>query len=769
MIISPSLQTDFCFNNIEFEYNKSSQTFDLRTITFGGYANGIATYDFSGDSSMNIIDNILQYNDLSYADVSQCIIIVEKSGLNNKYSGYTFQNYFDISDTAVINISKIFQTFIMRNTTITTPVLIDFTDPLFLQDTNGNPIVKDSQELYIKYPGSDGFSPRPNFLQYLPFGVSVVRVEQPGDDIHIRAISGNILFTVQDPKPFDGVRFQEFKRRIDSIQSRSEAYAEVENAFSGTSYTIVRNLPYFPFFTQYERKTTIAKHSTIIMRTQYESIYALIPNKDDFVSIPVANSLNLIIKRTTTSDDYVLYLSDYSFSKSFTSGHTFVFSEYYFIFNNGVFFERVPVLSSCCPPVIPIVVSNISQKQEYAHYVRNTRYRKVFQGRARNVVVSDISYDSFTVNFETIGDPKEYIFTIIDANKVETKYTVNAEVHGTSYTFMNLNINESYLIDIKIKYITVKPYSLESLISVRTLSLINNVFITPKVESMDVQIIANNYDEYVYEVEYSLPNQNPLYSGPTTLSELFDIIIVSELIQDTGYLVKVNVYKDNILQVRAGTQTQVARTLPIISSIVLPTFNGNGDTNPTIDNGFTVNFVLNLNTNDILDYEYRILLTDSVNNEIYYEDLCKNTLNPSTNSEHFNYPISHISGRGYYLEFVYYNSTVSYTSERVFVQHNRLLENVPLETPIQNLQLNGLQLEFDIENRFYSFDILITKKSEQTIIEIEENTVETGHNIIFLTEYDLDSATAIQLRLYQYGSSVELPLLGSEILNLVSS
>ena len=772
--ISPSLQIDFCFNNIEFEYNKSSQTFDLRTITFGGYANGIATYDFSGESSMNIIGNILQYNDLSYADVSQCIIIVEKSGVNNKYlPDYTFQNYFDISDTADINISKIFQTFIMRNTTITTPVLIDFTDSLYLQDTNGNPIVKDSQELYIKYPSSDGFSPRPNFLQYLPVGISTIRVEQPGDDVHIRATSGNILFTVQDPQSFDGVQFQEFKRRIESIQSRSEAYAEVVNTFSGTSHTIVRNLPYFPFFTQYERKTTIAKESTVIMRTQYESIYALIPNKDDFVSIPVTNRLNLIIKRTTTSDNYVLYLSDYSFSKSFTSGHTFVFSEYYFIFNNGVFFERVPVLSSCCPPVIPIVVSNISQKQEYAHYVRNTRYRKVFRGRARNVVVSDISYDSFTVNFETIGDPKEYIFTIIDANKVETKYTVNSEVYGTSYTFMNLNINESYLIDIKIKYITVKPYSLESLISVRTLSLINDVFITPKVESMEVQIVANNYDEYDYEVEYSLPNQNPLYE--TTLSESYDIITISELIQDTGYLVKVNVYKDNILQVRAGTQTQVARTLPIISSIVLPT-------NPTIDNGFTVNFILNLNTKDKLDYDYRILLTDSVTNLIYYEDLCKNTLITSTNTEHFNYPISHISGRGYYLEFLYYNSTISHSSERIFVQHNGLLENIPSETPIQNLQLNGLQLEFDIENRFYSFDILITKKSEQqTIIEeseqqttietieIEENTVETGHNIILLTEDDLDSATAIQIRLYEYGSSIPLPLLGSEILNLVSS
>ena len=764
LIISPSLQTDFCFNNIEFEYNKSSQIFDLHTITFGGYANGIATYDFSGDSSMNILGNNLQYNDLSYTDVSQCIIVVEKSGVNNKYlPDYTFQNYFDISDTAVINISQIFQTFIMRNTTITTPILIDFTDPLFLQDTNGNPIVKDSQELYIKYPSSDGFSHRPNFLQYLPVGVSTVKVEQPGDDIHIRATSGNILFTVQDPKPFDGVRFQEFKRRIDSIQSRCEAYAEVVNAFSGTSYTIVRNLPYFPFFTQYERKTTIAKHSTIIMRTQYESIYALIPNKDDFVLIPVENSLNLIIKRTTTSDNYVLYLSDYSFSKSFTSGHTFVFSEYYFIFNNGVFFERVPVLSSCCPPVIPIVVSNISQKQEYAHYVRNTRYRKVFQGRARNVVVSDISYDSFTVNFETVGDPKEYIFTITDANKVQTKYTVNAEVHGKSYTFMNLNSNESYLIDIKIKYITVNPYSLESLISVRTLSLINNVFITPKVESMNVQIVANNYDNYKYEVEYSLPNQNPLYSGPTTLSETSDTIVISGLIQDTGYLIKVNVYKDNILQVRASTQTQVVRTLPIISSIVLPT-------NPTIDNGFTVNFVLNLNTNDILDYDYRILLTDSVTSIIYYEDICKNTLISSTNTEHFNYPISHISGRGYYLEFLYYNSTVSYTSERVFVQHNGLLENVPSETPIQNLQLNGFQLEFDIENRFYSFDILITKESEQqTIIDIEENTIENGHNTIYLTEDDLDSATEMQIRLYQYGSTIPLPLLGSEILNLVSS
>ena len=499
------------------------------------------------------------------------------------------------------------------------------------------------------------------------------------------------------------------------------------------------------------------------MRTQYESIYALIPNKDDFVSIPVTNRLNLIIKRTTTSDNYVLYLSDYSFSKSFTSGHTFVFSEYYFIFNNGVFFERVPVLSSCCPPVIPIVVSNISQKQEYAHYVRNTRYRKVFQGRARNVVVSDISYDSFTVNFETVGDPKEYIFTITDANKVQTKYTVNAEVHGKSYTFMNLNSNESYLIDIKIKYITVKPYSLESLISVRTLSLINNVFITPKVESMNVQIVANNYDDYKYEVEYSLPNQNPLYSDETTLSESSNTIVISGLIQDTGYLIKVNVYKDNILQVRAGTQSQVVRTLPIISSIVLPT-------NPTIDNGFTVNFVLNLNTNDILDYEYRILLTDSVTNQIYYEDICKNTLISSTNTEHFNYPSSHTYGRGYYLDFLYYNSTVSYTSERIFVQHNGLLENVPSETPIQNLQLNGFQLEFDIENRFYSFDILITKESEQqTIIDIEENTIENGHNTIYLTEDDLDSATEMQIRLYQYGSNIPLPLLGSEILNIVSS
>ena len=177
-----------------------------------------------------------------------------------------------------------------------------------------------------------------------------------------------------------------------------------------------------------------------------------------------------------------------------------------------------------------------------------------------------------------------------------------------------------------------------------------------------------------------------------------------------------------------------------------------------------------MNTNDILDYEYRILLTDSVTNQIYYEDICKNTLISSTNTEHFNYPISHISGRGYYLEFLYYNSTVSYTSERVFVQHNGLLENVPSETPIQNLQLNGLQLEFDIENRFYSFDILITKESEQqTIIDIEENTVETGHNIILLTEDDLDSATEMQIRLYQYGSNIPLPLLGSEILNLVSS
>jgi hypothetical protein len=78
-------------------------------------------------------------------------------------------------------------------------------------------------------------------------------------------------------------------------------------------------------------------------------------------------------------------------------------------------------------------------------------------------------------------------------------------------------------------------------------------------------------------------------------------------------------------------------------------------------------------------------------------------------------------------------------------------------------------LEFDIENRFYSFDILITKESEQqTIIDIEESTVETGHNIILLTEDDLDSATEMQIRLYQLGSTIPLPNLGSEILNLVS-
>ena len=562
--ISQSLQTDFYFDDISFQYNKKSQTFDLRNITFGGYANGIATYDFSGESVM-IIDAsyILQYNDLSYVDVSQCIVNVQKSGINSSYSpDYTFQNYVDISDTAIINISKIFQTFIMRNTTITTPVLLDFTNPLYLQDTNENPIIKDSQILYIKYPNSVIENSSFDFTRYLPIGTTIVRVEQPGDDIHITATSGNISFTVQEPQSFHGVQIQDFTRRIQAIQSRNDVYDVIFNAFSGTPFTLIRGLPQIPFFTQYNRTTTIAEQSTIITRTQYESIYALIPNKHDFIYIPVSNNLNLIIKRTTDNSSYVMYLSDYSFSKLFISGDTFVFSEYYFIFNNGVFFERLPVLSSCCPPVIPIVVSNISQKQEYAHYVRNTRYRKVFQGRARNVIVSDISYYSFTVNFETVGHPKEFIFLITDTNKIQTKYTINAEVHGTSYTFTNLNINESYLIDIKIKYITVNLYSLENVISVRTLPLINNVFIENRSTYFTVEIVANDYSNYNYEVEYTLPNNQPSKSETKTLSESSNTIVIIELTPNTGYLVKVNVYNlQNVLQIRAGTQNKVVRTL----------------------------------------------------------------------------------------------------------------------------------------------------------------------------------------------------------------
>ena len=562
--ISQSLQTDFHFDDIQFQYNKKSQTFDLRNITFGGYANGMATYDFSGESEMSIDTSyMLQYNDLSYVDVSQCIINVQKSGINSSYyPDYTFQNYVDISDTAIINISKIFQTFIMRNTTITTPVLLDFTNPLYLQDTNGNPIIKDSQILYIKYPNSVIENSSFDFTRYLPIGTTIVRVEQPGDDIHKTTTSGNISFTVQEPQSFHGVQIQDFTRRIQAIQSRNDVYDVILNAFSGTPFTLIRGLPQIPFFTQYNRTTTIAEQSTIITRTQYESIYALIPNKDDFIYIPVSNNLNLIIKRTTDNSSYVMYLSDYSFSKLFISGDTFVFSEYYFIFNNGVFFERLPVLSSCCPPVIPIVVSNISQKQEYAHYVRNTRYRKVFQGRARNVIVSDISYNSFTVNFETVGHPKEFIFLITDANKIQTKYTINAEVHGTSYTFTNLNINESYLIDIKIKYITVNLYSLENVIAVRTLPLINNVFIENRSISFTVEIVANDYSNYNYEVEYTLPNNQPSKSNLNTLSESSKTIVISGLTPNTGYLVKINVYNlQNVLQIRAGTQNKVVRTL----------------------------------------------------------------------------------------------------------------------------------------------------------------------------------------------------------------
>ena len=573
--ISQSLQSDFHFDDIQFQYNKISQTFDLRNITVGGYANGIATYDISGVSQMSIdASYILQYNDLSYVDVSQCIINVQKSGINSSYyPDYTFQNYVDISDTATINISKIFQTFIMRNTTITTPVLLDFTNPLYLQDTCGNPIIKDSQILYIKYPNSGIDVSSFDFTKYLPIGTTIVRVEQPGDDIHITATSGYISFTVQEPQSFHGVQIQDFTRRIQAVQSRNDVYDVIFDAFSRTPFTLIRGLPKIPFFSQYNRTTTtIAEQSTIITRTQYESIYALIPNKDDFIYIPVSNNLNLIIKRMgkrpNDNSSYVMYLSDNSFLKLFKSGDTFVFSEYYFIFNNGVFFERLPVLSSCCPPVMPIVVSNISQKQEYAHYVRNTRYRKVFQGRARNVIVSDISNSSFTVHFETVGYPKEYIFIITDANRIQTKYTVNAEVHGTSYTFTNLNINESYLIDIKIQYITVKPYSLENAILVRTLPLITNVFFDNMLTySFTVQIVANDYSKYLYEVECTVPNQEPLKSEATHLTVKSNTIVISGLTENTGYLVKINVYNlENVLQIHAGTQNKVVRTLSVLKT-----------------------------------------------------------------------------------------------------------------------------------------------------------------------------------------------------------
>lgn len=183
--------------------------------------------------------------------------------------------------------------------------------------------------------------------------------------------------------------------------------------------------------------------------------------------------------------------------KTLEKGDSFVYEEKYLIKAGSIYIERIPDPKNCPIPAIPIEKTNLSQKQKYAGFVRNSTYKQVVVGPASNIVISDITNSYFTFTFDTLGYPIEYTYSIKDINTTITKYTVSSDA-GAAFTFNGLNPNSTYYLEVWVKYANIiQPFGILNAIIVNTLN---------EIELKDFSYVSQNNS---ITISFNQPENKP--------------------------------------------------------------------------------------------------------------------------------------------------------------------------------------------------------------------------------------------------------------------
>ena len=169
--------------------------------------------------------------------------------------------------------------------------------------------------------------------------------------------------------------------------------------------------------------------------------------------------------------------------KTLEKGESFIYEDKYLIMAGSIYIERIPDPKNCPIPEVPIDKTNLSQKQRYAGFVRNTAYKQVIVGPASNIVLYDIANTHFSFKFDSIGNPLAYIYSIKDTQNNITKYTVDSNT-GEFFTFNGLTPNTTYYLEIFVRYANIlQPLGIVNAIIVNTLN---------EIELKDFSYVAQN-------------------------------------------------------------------------------------------------------------------------------------------------------------------------------------------------------------------------------------------------------------------------------------
>ena len=571
IIIQTAEQTPFVFAGAIEEYNKTLQIFDLTSVTTGGSGNGALTYEFVEPPTVDPgTFQIINPSYLSYSDISVCTITAKKSGIyysthpdtNNDIS---FQNYFDVESTNTIDIRRITQTIITQNVTFT------YTKPTPI-DLNQYVTIQSAQKLNLDLAQNITINGKTNNDYEYVFspGIYYINIEQEGDRIHRPAESDAFRITISRPNRVYGNTIQDFVRILESVTHRTEIRTAVEGLFFSNTYTLIELLPAFPLFSQYGYRVTAIRETTVFNYNLYGGFYALIPNIDDFIRFGYSTGTTVTITRTNdTEHKYLMVTSDGKVNHEFSSGQYYKLGNYEFTFDTGVFFESIPPFSFCIPPPTPIDKTNLSDRQLYAHRTRYSKYSTITQGRARKVVFTNITRESFRVQFETVGEPVTYTFVIRDSNLIETRYEVNS-ANGNTYDFTGLVPNHNYLVDIIVQYYTRKVYKLSPMAVVTTLPVIFQVQVV-NITTSRLTVIFTTAEtdptKYSYSVECKRVHDRHFISpSAITMNGQSGTVDFTGLDADTEYAVKVLVYKDSqLLQWSGSSNYVIARTNLFVS------------------------------------------------------------------------------------------------------------------------------------------------------------------------------------------------------------
>ena len=228
------------------------------------------------------------------------------------------------------------------------------------------------------------------------------------------------------------------------------------------------------------------KNCAIFNAPIFGSVYATLGSKNDFIEVPYSDTHLIVVRKNNDQDpDVINYtvetypILNRSHAISTVTVNTITSYEiggkYNITFNAlAVFIEHIPKYSACCKPAVPLPPKLTSEKMEFSQYIRRQKYKKVMQGRARNVKITNNTKGvDLKLEFKTVGEPFEFYFTYQGDNGIQTRYIVNAnavDINNStgvySYTLSGLESGKSYFINILVKYITTNTYPLENLIFV---------------------------------------------------------------------------------------------------------------------------------------------------------------------------------------------------------------------------------------------------------------------------------------------------------------